>query len=222
MKRRPRVVFFDVDGVLLDSLAMHLKICEDLSRENCLGLKIPTPDEFKKLARTGVRISPMKSFFRALGFSEPDAERANRYYEAHFMEKYPAAPFPFVEDVLRNLDGAGMALGIVTSNIRANVQKALGRSWGFFDPRLLYTYDHIEGLTKAQALTAGVRQLGIAPEDAIFVGDQITDRDAAAEAGVHFLGVTYGWGISREDKEFDTVHDPRELAVYLLNGQEHS
>ena len=214
--QRARVAFFDVDGVLLDSLPMHLKICEDLSRKYELGLSIPTPEEFKKLARTGVRISPMKSFFMTMGFKEADATRADAYYQKHFMKEYRPPPFPFIADVLRSLHEAGMVLGIVTANVRANVESALGNAWSLFDPRLQYTYDHAAGLTKAEALKDGMRQIGVAAADVIFVGDQLADRDAAEQAGVQFLGVTYGWGISEEDTEFDVVHEPNELAVYLL------
>jgi len=214
--RPRRAIFFDVDGVLLDSLSLHLKICEDLSRQYGLGLSIPTPAQFKELARTGIRVSPMKDFFMAVGFGESDAERADAYYREHFMEEYAPSPFSHVAEVLSTLHKAGFVLGIVTANVRANVEKALGKSWELFDPRLCYTYDHVPSLTKPEALEAGAEQLGVAPEDVIFVGDQVTDRDAAQAAGVRFLGVTYGWGISLEDTGFETVQDRWELGVRLL------
>ena len=65
---RARAVFFDVDGVLLDSLPMHLQICRDLNQEYGLGLHIPGPEEFKTLSRSGIPLSPMKLFFMAVGF----------------------------------------------------------------------------------------------------------------------------------------------------------
>jgi len=194
---------------------MHLKICEDLSRQYGLGLQIPTPAELKKLARTGVRISPMKNFFMAVGFGEQDAERADAYYRAHFMEKYAPAPFPGVEELVRSLREAGLVLGIVTANVRANIEKALGETWGLFDPKLHYTYDHIQGFTKARALEDGVRVLGMTPGDVIFVGDQLADCDAARQAGVEFVGVSYGWGIAREDTASDVVRNIKELELYL-------
>jgi len=212
--RRMRVIFFDVDGVLLDSLPNHLKICEDLSRKYRLGLSIPTPAQFKKSARTGIRISPMKYFFMAVGFGESDAERADAYYQQHFIEEYAPSPFSHVAEVLQTLHKAGFVLGIVTANVRVNVERALGKSWELFDPRLRYTYDR--GLTKMEALKAGAAELGVTTEEVVFVGDQLADRDAARAAGARFLGVTYGWAISPEDTGFEAVHDRWELAVRLL------
>jgi HAD superfamily hydrolase (TIGR01509 family) len=156
----------------------------------------------------------MKYFFMAVGFSESDAEQADAYYQQHFNDEYAPSPFSHVADVLQTLHKAGFVLGIVTANIRVNVEKALGKSWEFFDPRLRYTYDH--GLTKAEALKAGAKELGVTPEEVIFVGDQLADRDAANAAGARFLGVTYGWAISPEDTGLETVHDRWELAVRLL------
>ena len=51
----PRAVFFDVDGVLVDSLPQHLQICHDKAIEFGLELKIPTVDEFRQRIRRAQR-----------------------------------------------------------------------------------------------------------------------------------------------------------------------
>jgi phosphoglycolate phosphatase-like HAD superfamily hydrolase len=214
--KRPKAVFFDVDGVLLDSLPAHLKICEDLSQQYGLGLKIPSPEEFKQRAQKGVRISPMKYFFMAVGFGEKDAERADGYYRKHFMEKYRPVSFPSVDEVLEKLSSAGLALGIVTSNVRVNIEQALGKAWSVFDARVIYTYDRTDVMTKGQALRAGVHLLGVRSDEALFVGDQQGDWTAANEADVRFLGVTYGWGISRDQASYPTVDRPEQIADHVL------
>src|SRR5262245_27142364 len=104
-------VLYDVDGVLLDSLTSHLQICEDKSREYGLNLRIPSPAEFKKMVRSGVKISPMKYFFIAVGFPNDLAEKANDQYQRVFMRDYAPAIFPGVEESLRALHHSGMHLG---------------------------------------------------------------------------------------------------------------
>ncbi|MGZ5267125.1 MAG: hypothetical protein ACXWCC_10055, partial [Caldimonas sp.] len=52
-------VFFDVDGVLLDSLPQHLAICSDKAREYGLRLSIPDVQGFRRLVAAGVKVSPM-------------------------------------------------------------------------------------------------------------------------------------------------------------------
>lgn len=211
-----RAAFFDVDGVLLDSLTSHLRICEDKSREYGLGLQIPGPLEFKNLVRRGMRISPMKFFFLAVGFPEDAAEKADLQYQNIFMEQYAPAPFPGVHEMLAALSNAGLPLGVVTANVIGNVETALGHDMKYFHPRALMTKDHPPGLTKASGLLAGAAELGLAPQELIYVGDQPADYSAAEEAGVRFLGVTYGWGISSEDRAFPTVGSPAHIADYIL------
>ena len=64
---KPRLVIFDVDGVLVDSLAAHLQICRDKNDEYGLGLTIPDASSFRELVRRGTRISPMKNLFIEIG-----------------------------------------------------------------------------------------------------------------------------------------------------------
>lgn len=212
--KRFQAIFFDVDGVLLNSLDLHLRFCEEKNREYGLGLKIPTAAEFKKVARER-QISPMKHFLMAVGFQEQDANRADADYQREFTEKYHPLPFPHVFEMLSRLHDAGLTLGLVTSNVKANVERALGDAWKLFDPNLCFTLDHQDRGSKAQALEAGTKQLGLSPNQVLYVGDQISDLHSAREAGIPFLGVTFGWGLSREDG-LCVANDHAEIEKYIL------
>ncbi|HTA23059.1 MAG TPA: HAD family hydrolase [Terriglobales bacterium] len=211
-----RAVLFDVDGVLLDSLTPHLKICEDKSREYGLNLKIPTPNQFKKMVRSGVKISPMKYFFIAVGFPNDLAEKANEQYQRVFMSDYAPTPFPGVHESLRALYDVGMHLGIVTSNVRRNVVAALGPSFHFFQPDCVYTKDDIDGVSKSEAIMRAMSHCRVDSRETIYVGDQPADFAAAQEASTGFLGVTYGWGISEEDTEFPIARSVCDISQYVL------
>lgn len=216
-----RAVFFDVDGVLLDSLAAHLRICEDKSREYGLNLRIPDAREFKRLARRGVRISPMTHFFRAVGFSERDAERADAQYQAVFGTKYTPPVFPGIPDLLEGLRRHELTLGFVTANVRRNVESALGSLLEYFHPRCRFTEDHPAKLSKAAALKVGACELKVPPQELLYVGDQAADWAAAREAGTRFIGVTYGWGISDEDSSFPKADSPEAILSYVTGTMEH-
>jgi phosphoglycolate phosphatase-like HAD superfamily hydrolase len=212
---RLKVALFDVDGVLLDSLALHLKISEDKNREYELGLKIPNAAEFKQMARRGVRISPMKFFFKAVGFSEEFAKKADQQYQQVFMQNYSPAPFPETHSMLSALRQT-LELGIVTSNVKQNVIDALGPNMAFFNPLCLYTKDN-HGLPKSQAILSAMAALQAFPSETVYIGDQLSDWEAAKKAGINFLGVAYGWGISEEDKAFPVAKDPSDVVRHLLN-----
>jgi len=105
--RKYSAVIFDVDGVLLDSLAPHLQICRDKNKEYGLGLSIPDADDFRNIVRKGVKISPMSYFFKAVGFPEKYAEMAFLQYKKVFTHDYAPKPFPRIDEVLSGLSSAG-------------------------------------------------------------------------------------------------------------------
>lgn len=194
-----RLVLFDVDGVLLDSLIPHLEICEDKKREFGLEISIPSASELKVMARRGVRISPMKCFFMAVGFPPDLAERADRQYQRVFQQKYAPAAFPHVDRMLADLHEGGLRMGIVTSNIWSNIAVALGDSMKYFDPELIYSKESVAEISKSQAITAAMVKARVQPMETLYIGDQLADFEAASAAGAGFLGVSYGWGLSDED-----------------------
>ncbi len=210
-----RLALFDVDGVLLDSLTPHLSICEDKNHEYGLGLSIPTAPEFKKMVRRNkLVISPMKSFFTAVGFPDRVAEKANEQYQKVFMKRYTPAPFPETHAVLNKLS-KHLRLGIVSSNVRENVVEALGSNVDFFDRRCIFTKDS-DTFSKSRAISAALTTLQARPSETIYVGDQLADWEAANAAGVHFLGVAYGWGISEEDRDFPVAKRPGDVPECIL------
>lgn len=211
-----RAVLFDVDGVLLDSLTPHLRICEDKNVEYGLGLTIPNPSQLKEIVRRGVCISPMNYFFLAVGFPNEYAEQAFSDYKRIFMEQYAPAPFPNVNITLSKLHTSGLLMGIVTSNYRANVASALGDSMKLFHEECIFSKDNMIDTSKKDALISATRTLGVEPTESIYVGDQPADWQAAKAARLQFLGVTYGWGISADDKAFPKVSSVSEISDVIL------
>ena len=211
-----KAIFFDVDGVLVDSLASHLAICRDKSREFGLGLKIPDATGLRAMVARGVTISPMKEFFLAVGFPEPQAQRADEDYRREFAKRYPLRPFPGATEMLEELAEQGIPLGFVTSNTRAIVESALGSATEIFRADLRFTVDDPRRRGKADALRRGAELVQATPAELIYVGDQPKDFEAARTAGTQFVGVTYGWGIIAGDKRFGTLESIEELRDDML------
>ena len=72
--------------------------------------------------------------------------------------------------------------------------------------------------SKKEALLLIAKELSGDISTLIYVGDQPSDWREAQTAGANFLGVSYGWGISKEDNEFPVVDSPNGVVDYLLKG----
>lgn len=216
-----QTIFFDVDGVLLDSLPQHLAICRDKAGEFGLDpTAIPDVTGFRRLVDSGVKVSPMRAMFSAFGFPGPLADRAVADYDRHFMHRYPPAPFAGIGAVLASLRHDGYTLGLVTANVRANVEPALADALQWIDPGNRYFFDSFETpQSKADLLRRGAHCLGRAPDNCLYVGDQPADAAAAAQAGWHFLAVTYGWGFSQPPLPANAASTVEQIVQRVKAGQ---
>ena len=57
---------------------------------------------------------------------------------------------------------------------------------------VLLTFNETRG-SKSTGIAMVLRAFGVSPEDALFVGDQVSDLDAAREANVKGVGVAWGF-----------------------------
>jgi phosphoglycolate phosphatase len=100
------------------------------------------------------------------------------------------ALFDGVDAALRALHAQGVRLAVVSSNSEHNVRKVLGQEL----PALVDSFDCGASIFgKASRIRAALRLAGVTPRDAIYVGDQGTDADAAHKAGVAFGAVHWGY-----------------------------
>jgi phosphoglycolate phosphatase-like HAD superfamily hydrolase len=206
-------VLFDVDGVLIDSLMKHLDFCRDEASTLSLQIAIPRPDEFRRMVLSGAKVSPMPDFFRALGFPENTINQAFNDYKQKFSTAYTPTVFDGVIATLETLHKAGVKLGLITSNVQANVDGVLGsRLLSLFDPLCRFYFK--AGETKTSQILQGAKQLNVEIVECVFVGDQPADEIAARAAGSKFVGVTYGWGFSTGKEEaFEMANNVYEIPL---------
>jgi phosphoglycolate phosphatase len=91
--------------------------------------------------------------------------------------------------MLKALKRRGMRLAVVSSNAEANVRRILGPDTS----TLVDDYECGAALFgKARKLRRVAARAGVAPCEAIVIGDEIRDIEAAREAGMASAAV--GWG----------------------------
>lgn len=208
-----RLAIFDFDGTLADSAGWFLSQLNDLADR--FGFRRVSDEEIEMLrgrsnreivAYLGVKawkLPLIASHMRGLAARQADRIRL----------------FDGAAETLWRLRKAGTRLAIVTSNAEETVRRILG-------PGVAASVDHYgcgaSLFGKSGRLKAVVRAAGVAPAEAIAIGDESRDIDAAREAGVAAGAVA--WGFARAaalasfgpDHLFGTLADIERL---LLGGQ---
>jgi phosphoglycolate phosphatase len=184
-----KVIILDFDGVLVDSLDSHVGFYRDKAREHGFDTGL-VPSDCRQHSHV------VDQIIIQTGFSpELIQDIMNKHYH-EFDDSYPLELFPGAERMVTNFNGIDdVRLVIVSSNTLENVQRGLGGLFDLFD--MVFTKEDMNGdMTKAEGISLAVMTFGARVGDAIYIGDMNSDRLAAEEAGVIFIGVSYGWQIN--------------------------
>lgn len=116
--------------------------------------------------------------------------------ECEFVDE--AEPFPGSAECLKVLKERGYKVGLLTRGSLEYATKALGPLFKEFD--CVMGRDHTcydDAKPSPKAMIDFAEELGVRPDEILYVGDNITDWQSAAGAGASFAGVLTGSG-SRE------------------------
>ncbi len=183
-----RLVIFDSDGTLADTLPWIRSIFNDLADEH--GFRRVKPEEAERLRNLEgtALLRELKLPLAKL----PGVLISLRSRMAEHGGKL--STFAGIPEVLRRLSGCGIQLAVVSSNSQANVERILGP-----DNSNLFTQFScgVAMFGKAARLRQVIRASAIPRQQAIYVGDEIRDAQAARRVGIAFGAV--GWGQHGED-----------------------
>ena len=175
-----KAVLFDLDGTLLDSFALHYLAYEAMFRH--FGIEMSRELFVSTYSPNWYRT------YEAFGLDEEHWETANTLWlEAASVHKPEL--FPGVAEMLVELGGS-YKLGIVTSGSKSRVVSDLDR---LNIARHFSTVITAEDITRPKPAPEGIetalRDLLLAPHQAVYVGDAHADFEMSRAAGVRFIGV---------------------------------
>jgi phosphoglycolate phosphatase len=192
MRDRVKLIIFDFDGTLVDSRALILESHRLVFSEfrlpppppsDCLSLVGKTLDVI--LAQLVGPNAPIRDMVRAYDLLLPQLRA-----DPNFLEK----PFDGIAELLRDLHSApNTVLGMATGHTSLTVAPALAElRWrGFF--RTIQAADMAPSKPHPAMLLQALEATGVAPENAIFVGDTTYDMEMAQAAKVRSVGVSWGY-----------------------------
>ena len=206
-------VFFDLDGTLTQS-EEGIWNCVRYAADR---MGFPRPEE--KILRKFIGPPLIWSFRELMGMTEEQAWQAQQVYRERYntLGKFENRVYPGVRFLLRTLRREGARMGIVSGKPEG-ASRSILEHFGlmkYFEAVSCATDGHAE---KAELIRAVMPMAG---ETVWMIGDRRFDIEGGREAGVHTLGVTYGYG-SREELETAGAEkiaaSPREIAEILCPG----
>lgn len=194
---RYRLAIFDFDGTLADSFPWFLVVMNRLADEH--GFRRIEEHEVETLRGRSAR--QMVEHLGVPAWKLPRIGRDFRRYMAQDIARI--ALFPGVDRLLRGLADQGIRTAVVTSNSIDNVRQILGPD----NAALIQHYACGVSIFGKRAKLRGVlRSSGIAAAEAISIGDEIRDLEAARAEGIAFGAVSWGY----TNPEALQAHAPEE------------
>ena len=179
-----RLAIFDLDGTLADTFPWFVGALAEAAGH--FGFNRPDAAEREHLRRCGTR-EILKRLDVPL-LKVPTIARHMRAAKASALSAIPL--FSGVDSMLRRLSDGGIRLAMVSSDSEANVRATLGP----VNASLIGDYACEASLFGKPTHLRGVLKLsGVPARDAIYIGDEVRDADAARRVGIPFGAVTWGF-----------------------------
>ncbi|WP_312125260.1 HAD-IA family hydrolase [Brevundimonas sp.] len=179
----PKLVIFDFDGTLADTYGWFLSILDDAIAR--FRLYKPRPEEVE--AMRGLSARQVMTKMKVRPWKLPAIVRHTR------REKLKAAGttqlFDGIPELLRDLRAAGIKVVIVSSDTTESVRQILDREGIEVDG--LNCGASLHG--KTNKFKKVLKQMGVDVKDAVSVGDEIRDIDAAKPIGLRSGAVSWGY-----------------------------
>lgn len=178
------LAIFDLDGTLADTFPFFLATQREVARMH--GFAAIAEHEVDMLRRRGPR-----EVMRHVGMPSWKLPFVMRSFMRLMREhREPITLFEGVGEALAHLDARGVALALVTSNARDNVDRLLGEA---HCRRMRHFECGASMFGKRRRLARVLRAARVPASRAIYIGDQVPDAEAARQAGMDFGAVAWGY-----------------------------
>ena len=179
-----RLAIFDFDGTLADSFPFFVHAQRVLADKHGFA-------PIDTAAIESARQRSVSDLVRNSGLPPWKLPRVANDFRVMMRDADGIALFDGVEAMLAGLSTRGVMLGLLTSNARENVDRVLG------SVNLAHFADIDCGMSlfgKRPRIRSMLRRLGVPAADALYIGDQDSDGEAANAERVAFGAVGWGYG----------------------------
>jgi HAD superfamily hydrolase (TIGR01509 family) len=207
----PKAAIFDVDGTLVDSNELHVQAWREVFRR--YGKEVDSPALRKQMGKGGDQLMPV--FWSSADLQKFGDEMQALRVEIFMREYLPRCkPFPDVRALFERIKREGLRIALASSAKEPELEHHLEQ---------LGIRDLVDAATSADDAdhskpcpdiyqAALARLPGVAPAEAVVIGDSPYDAQASARAGTRCIGVLTGGFTERELREAGAFAVYRDVA----------
>lgn len=183
-----RAVIFDMDGVLLDSEAVHYRVIKKML-EQMYGYQYPVKEFVANCGTPEAEMWPRQ--LKRAGI-EADPEELMRMHRALFREeinRFGIPTFPGLGELLADLKEHGIHLAVASSSSEADITENLVR-YGYetFFNAVVSAESCRSGKPSPDVFLLAAKRLDVEAKDCLVVEDSFSGMLAAGNAGMAWVG----------------------------------
>ena len=213
-------VIFDLDGTLLNTLG-DLRAATNHALE-VRGLPPHSMEEIRQFIGNGIRLLICRAMPEGTPEAEIDAalDDFKAYYAAHIHDR--TVPYDGIPQLLTALRKRGIQVAVLSNKIDSASQQLIEY---FFPGKTDVVFGEHVGVPRKPDPTSCrmvMQQLGVQPEQVLYVGDSGTDMQTAKNAGLYAVGVTCGFRSKEVLLKYGAdvlVHRPEQI-LQILDSDE--
>ena len=214
-----KAYFFDMDGVLFDSMPRHAIAWEEVMRQH--GLPFTAYDCYVNEGRTGESVI-REAFQKVLGRDATQEEVKTIYAEKsayyHQLLQTTTPTIPGIVDVLHFVKQQGHQIWVVTGSGMRTLLDSLNEVFPsiFQQDKMITAFDVMHGKPDPEPYLKAWRRSGLAKEQCVVIENAPLGIRSGKAAGLTVYAVNTGIltkeDLSQADKVFDNM---AELLAYL-------
>lgn len=190
----PEVVLFDMDGVLFDTMPIHVSSWAETATHYGLRARVEEFYLFEGMKGT----QTVKELYRRQKGKEPAPEYVEEVYRhkcaAFRASKTPILPIEGVGQLVRYMAERGIQIGVVTGSTRHNAEERILRDFSdIIDPKNMITADEVtNGKPDPEPYTRGGELFDTDPSSILVIENAPLGVRSAVDAGLFTIAVTTG------------------------------